>query len=123
LLVFDYGYRRPAHGDTLQAVHAHGFADPLAQPGSNDLTAHVDFAALAAAGRAGGADVHGPVEQGQWLITLGLSDRAAALARRAPDRGDEIAAAYRRLCDAQEMGALFKALAIVAPSWPTPAGF
>jgi SAM-dependent MidA family methyltransferase len=123
LLVVDYGYKASAHGDTLQAVRAHGFADPFADPGARDLTVHVDFAALGAAGAAGGARVAGPVPQGQWLITLGLSDRAAALARRAPDRDGEIAAAYQRLTGADEMGELFKCMALVAPHWPNPAGF
>ena len=123
LLAFDYGYAAGAHGDTLQAVHAHAYADPFARPGSSDLTAHVDFAALGQAADAGGARICGPVEQGQWLIALGLSDRAAALARGAPNRADEIAAAYRRLTDAEEMGSLFKVMAFVSPRWPDPAGF
>jgi SAM-dependent MidA family methyltransferase len=123
MLAFDYGYDGRAAGDTLQAVHAHAYADPFARPGSSDLTAHVDFGALAAAAVAGGARVVGPVEQGQWLMALGLSDRAAALARGAPERTDDIAAAYRRLTDRDEMGALFRVIAFVAPTWPDPAGF
>lgn len=121
LLTFDYGHDGRAVGDTLQAVRAHAFADAFAHPGATDLTAHVDFAALARAGA--GARALGPVEQGQWLLALGLSDRAAALARRAPDRAEEIAAAYRRLSDPAEMGRLFKAFTLVAPGWPDPAGF
>jgi SAM-dependent MidA family methyltransferase len=123
LLAFDYGYARSAHGETLQAVHAHAYADPFAQPGASDLTAHVDFAALGAAATAGGARVFGPIAQGQWLIALGISDRAAVLARAAPTRADEIAASYRRLTSADEMGQLFKCMAVLAPSWPNPAGF
>ena len=121
LLAFDYGHDGSRHGDTLQAVHAHAYADPLARPGASDLTAHVDFGALAAA--AAGAQIFGPVDQGQWLIALGIADRAATLARASPDRAPEITAAYRRLVDPAEMGALFKAFAIVAPGWPSPAGF
>src|SRR3546814_11033707 len=60
LLAIDYGYSGPAAGDTLQAVKAHRFADPFAQPGEADLTAHVDFAALAFAARNAGALVAGP---------------------------------------------------------------
>jgi SAM-dependent MidA family methyltransferase len=123
MLAFDYGYDGRAAGDTLQAVHAHAYADPFARPGSSDLTAHVDFGALGAAGAAGGARIVGPVEQGQWLMALGLSDRAAALARGAPERSDDIAAAYRRLTDRDEMGALFRVIGFVAPTWPDPAGF
>jgi NADH dehydrogenase [ubiquinone] 1 alpha subcomplex assembly factor 7 len=123
LIVFDYGYARRAQGDTLQAVHAHAYADPFAQPGASDLTAHVDFEALGAAATAGGARIFGPIAQGQWLIALGISDRAAVLARGAPARADDIAAAYRRLTGAEEMGQLFKCMAVLAPSWPNPAGF
>ena len=120
-ILIDYGYTDAAPGDTLQAVHAHVYADPFAMPGASDLTAHVDFSALAAA--ATGLTVHGPALQGEWLGMLGLAQRAAALARTAPERTDEIAAAHRRLTDAEEMGQLFKAMALVAPGWPEPAGF
>ena len=80
----DYGYDRPGCGDTLQAVYRHAYADPFEAPGERDLTAHVDFAALAAA--AEGVRVSGPVPQGAWLDAMGLPLRAAALARAAPDR-------------------------------------
>ncbi|WP_174273517.1 class I SAM-dependent methyltransferase [Sphingomonas bacterium] len=122
MLAIDYGHHGREAGDTLQALHAHAYADPFARPGASDLSAHVDFSALAAAARKGGARVAGPVEQGQWLIALGISDRAAALSRGAPEREHEIAAAYRRLTDAEAMGELFKVLAIHAPGWPKPAG-
>jgi SAM-dependent MidA family methyltransferase len=123
MLVIDYGYDGGAHGDTLQAVHAHAYADPFAKPGVSDLTAHVDFSALAGSARAAGTHVAGPVEQGQWLISLGLSDRAAVLARNAPRRADEIAAAYRRLTHPEEMGELFKVMAVTGRRWPEPGGF
>jgi SAM-dependent MidA family methyltransferase len=123
MLVFDYGHDGGAYGDTLQAVRDHRFADPFAQPGAHDLTAHVDFGALAAAAGGDGAQVAGPVPQGQWLIALGLAGRAAALSRGAPARADELAAAYRRLTAPEEMGELFKVMAILAPDWPEPAGF
>ena len=66
-LIADYGYSGPAIGDTLQAVHAHHFANVYASPGENDLTAHVDFATLAAAAITGGVRVKGPVGQGRFL--------------------------------------------------------
>ena len=122
-VLIDYGYADAAPGDTLQAVHAHAYADPFTKPGESDLTAHVDFSALGAAARAAGLTVHGPASQGEWLGMLGLAQRAAALARAAPDRSEEIAAAHRRLTAPEEMGQLFKAMALVAPQWPEPAGF
>ena len=123
LLAIDYGYEGPAAGDTLQAIHRHRFADPFEAAGEQDLTAHVDFAALAEAARAEGATVHSIVTQGALLGTLGIAARAGALARAAPDRRAEIEAAWRRLCAPDAMGTLFKALAITAPGWPIPSGF
>ncbi|WP_083672007.1 class I SAM-dependent methyltransferase [Sphingomonas montana] len=120
LLTIDYGYPGPAFGDTLQAVRAHRFVDPLVTPGDTDLTAHVDFTALAAA--AAPLVASGPVDQGEWLLRLGIATRAAALARATPDQGETIAAAYRRLTAPDAMGHLFKVLALTAPSWPEPAG-
>jgi SAM-dependent MidA family methyltransferase len=123
LIAIDYGHDGAHPGDTLQAVHAHAYADPFARPGTSDLTAHVDFGALAAALAAGGARPLGPVEQGQWLLSLGLAARSASLARAAPDRADELAAAHRRLSHPEEMGRLFKVLGAVGPGWPALAGF
>src|ERR1043166_1726468 len=83
VLVIDYGHAESALGDTLQAVGRHGFADPLASPGELDLTAHVDFAALARTAQAVGARVHGPLAQGAFLPRLGIEARAAALRAKA----------------------------------------
>jgi SAM-dependent MidA family methyltransferase len=122
-LIVDYGHDRPGTGDTLQAVRGHRYADPWEEPGSRDLTAHVDFAALGAAARAGGVRCRGPQSQGDWLEAIGLSLRAATLARAAPDRTEEIETARARLAAPEQMGRLFKALALIAPGWPEPSGF
>ncbi|PXA85521.1 methyltransferase [Nostoc sp. 3335mG] len=122
LLAIDYGYEGPMAGDTLQALHRHRFADPLKAPGEQDLTAHVDFAALAEAARAEGAAAHRVTTQGALLEALGIGARAAALARSAPARQGEIETAWRRLCAPDAMGTLFKALAITAQGWPVPGG-
>ena len=121
LLAIDYGYEGPAIGDTLQAVRGHAHANPFEAPGEQDLSAHVDFATLAGAAQAQGAIAWGPVDQGEWLVKLGIDSRAAALARAAPERADAIVADRQRLV--RDMGTLFKALAVTAPDWPTPAGF
>ncbi|OYY91183.1 MAG: methyltransferase [Sphingomonas sp. 28-66-16] len=116
MLAIDYGYEGPAIGETLQAVRAHRFVNPFESPGEHDLTAHVDFATLAAAAAVAGAVSHGPIDQGVLLTALGIDARAAALGPSVlPDRD--------RLVDADQMGSLFKALAITAPGWPAPAGF
>lgn len=123
-LIVDYGPAASAPGDSLQAVHNHRPVDPLAAPGEADITAHVDFAALARAAREAGAAVHGPVPQGRFLSSLGLETRADALLRQASgDQAQSIRAAVRRLLGADEMGTLFKALVITTPSLPVPPGF
>jgi SAM-dependent MidA family methyltransferase len=122
-LIVDYGHARTSAGDTLQAVAKHLFADPWEAPGERDLTVHVDFEASATAASAAGAHVFGPVEQGEWLEAIGIGARSAALAKSAPQRMDEIAAARLRLTAPDAMGSLFKVLAFVSPAWPHPAGF
>jgi len=123
-LIFDYGYAGPAHGDTLQAVRSHRYADVLRIPGEVDLTAHVDFAALAMAATTVGATAWGPVDQGDFLRRLGIEARAETLAASATAaQRRDIAAALERLIDAAQMGTLFKVLAIGARGAPPPAGF
>jgi NADH dehydrogenase [ubiquinone] 1 alpha subcomplex assembly factor 7 len=122
-LFIDYGHAASACGDTLQAVRGHRRHDVLADAGTADLTAHVDFAAIAAAATTGGARAWGPVTQGAFLAALGLAARAAALKRRAkPVQAEAIAAACRRLIEPEEMGTLFKVLALAHPALAAPAG-
>src|SRR5262249_51778817 len=98
--------------------------DVLADPGAADLSAHVDFAALARAATSAGAAAHGPLPQGEFLHRLGLDARAEILKGRAtPAQAREIDAARRRRTDAREMGTLFRALALTGPSLPIPPGF
>ena len=122
-VVIDYGHdREGAVGDTLQAVHGHRFAYVLDRPGEQDLTAHVDFAALAKAATSAGVIASRAVSQGSWLETLGIGARAVALAASNPAETDAIAVARRRLCDEGEMGRLFKVMAVRHPDWPEIAG-
>jgi NADH dehydrogenase [ubiquinone] 1 alpha subcomplex assembly factor 7 len=125
-LFLDYGHSETGFGDTLQALRAHRYVDPLADPGEADLTAHVDFAAMARSARAGGANVFGPIEQGDFLRALGLDQRTIALTRRAgPQQASEIEAARVRLSGKGDgaMGALFKAMAVAHRDLPPPPGF
>ncbi|MGQ7792703.1 class I SAM-dependent methyltransferase [Faunimonas sp. B44] len=122
-LVIDYGHAATAPGDTLQAVRRHAYCDPLEAPGESDLTAHVDFQALAAAARAGGASVHGPIAQGRFLLDLGLLNRAGQLGAAADEAAREaIRAAVERLAGRDAMGELFKVVA-VTPHGLTPPPF
>jgi SAM-dependent MidA family methyltransferase len=122
-IVIDYGYAGPALGDTLQAVRGHGFVNPYDDPGEQDLTAHVDFGTLIEAARAEDAVAFGPVDQGALLKALGIDARTQALAARSPERADQLRADRDRLVEEEQMGTLFKAIAITSPGWPVPAGF
>ena len=123
-LFIDYGYFPSGLGDTLQAVRRHRPQGVLDSPGEADLTAHVDFAAAAAAGIKAGADAYGPVSQGDFLSALGLAQRAAKLLQRAsPEQAKDIESACRRLIASDEMGTLFKVLALTHPGFPAPVGF
>src|SRR5206468_2839049 len=75
-LIVDYGHAKSAPGDTLQALRGHRYAPVLANPGEQDLTAHVDFEAVAHVARAAGAEVTRVVTQGGWLRSLGIAARA-----------------------------------------------
>jgi len=107
----------------LQAVGGHRFAPVLDKPGEQDLTSHVDFQALANAASDAGASVTPVVLQGEWLLRLGIEARAQALARVNPERADDVQAALERLTAGDQMGQLFKVIAIHSPDWPAPAGF
>lgn len=122
-LIIDYGHSKSAPGDTLQAVRGHRFAAVLDKPGDQDLTAHVDFEAVAKAALDEGAAVTPLVTQGQWLEALGIAARAQELAKAHPERADEIETARERLCNDGQMGRLFKVIGIHSPDWPAPAGF
>jgi NADH dehydrogenase [ubiquinone] 1 alpha subcomplex assembly factor 7 len=116
-LFIDYGHWQSL-GDTLQAVQAHKAVSPFDAPGQADLTAHVDFQAVAMA--AEGAQVSAMVPQGVFLERLGITARAQALARR----GDAVAvaAAHRRLTHPAEMGDLFKVIGLAPLGAPLPPG-
>jgi NADH dehydrogenase [ubiquinone] 1 alpha subcomplex assembly factor 7 len=124
-LVVDYGDAGPWLADTFQAVRGHRSVDPLEAPGEADLTAHVDFAALARAARLGGAAAYGPVPQAVLLRRLGIDLRLERLVRAAADRdrADALRAGAARLTLPAEMGQLFKALALAPPGAPVPPGF
>jgi NADH dehydrogenase [ubiquinone] 1 alpha subcomplex assembly factor 7 len=122
-LLIDYGRSAPGYGDTLQALLEHSKISPLDSPGEADLTVHADFPAVAEAARKAGAAAAPILEQGAFLRRLGLSERAQALMRARPDRADVIQRQVARLTDADQMGSLFKALALHAPAALIPPGF
>lgn len=121
-LIIDYG-SAGSTGDTFQAVRGHASEAPLAHPGQADLTAHVDFGALARTARSAGAVVTGPIPQGVFLETLGITARAQTLAARMEGAALEAhIAAHRRLTHPGEMGSLFQVLGLTPPGAPPIAG-
>jgi SAM-dependent MidA family methyltransferase len=117
-LIIDYGDWQSL-GDTLQALKSQEHTDPLATPGEADLTAHVDFAAIAA--HASPAKFSKLTPQGVFLERLGITGRAQALASKLS--GEALTshiAAHRRLTHPAEMGDLFKVVSIY-PSTAKPA--
>jgi len=125
-LVIDYGHAKSAPGETLQAVGKHQYADPLLAPGLVDLTAHVDFQALAEAAESMGARAFGPIDQGEFLRRLGIEARAVALKNTAPpSKVVEIERALTRLTGSsgRNMGQLFKAMAFGHPKLGPLPGF
>jgi NADH dehydrogenase [ubiquinone] 1 alpha subcomplex assembly factor 7 len=124
-LLIDYGaWAEGPTGDTLQAMRGHAACDPLAQPGEADLSAQVDFRALAEAAAAAGAAVYGPVPQGTFLRALGIEARMLRLlAGASAERRRALRAALFRLTDASAMGELFKVLVLARPGAPLPPGF
>jgi len=122
-LLIDYGPLVSAAGESVQAIRNGKYADPLADPGSADLTAHVDFASLAAAASCAGADVQGPVKQNAFLTALGLPQRTDMLAQKSPQMAAKLRMAGRRLTAPEAMGSLFKAMAICPKGFPPLPGF
>ncbi len=114
-LIIDYGHAWYGLGETLQAVAGHSFVDPLRAPGQVDLTAHVDFAALAQCTESMGGHAHGPVSQRDWLHRLGIDKRAATLKAHVPySKAAEMEHALARLTagGSRGMGELCKVMAI-----------
>ncbi len=119
-LIIDYGDWQSL-GDTLQALSAHDMVDPLAQPGQADLTAHVDFATIAA--HAAPAKFSRLTPQGVFLERLGITQRAQRLAQQL--QGDALDAqikAHRRLTHPSEMGDLFKVISLYPANATPPPG-
>lgn len=120
-IVIDYGHQGEAGGDTLQAVSRHGYAGVFDRPGEADLSAHVDFAALAR--RAARCDLlsYGPIPMGLFLLRLGIGERLNQLCVNAtPEQREALIAGVRRLTSPMEMGELFRVLAVTNGVKPAP---
>ncbi|KAL1955470.1 hypothetical protein VTO42DRAFT_8496 [Malbranchea cinnamomea] len=130
-LIIDYGPLSTIPVNSLRGIRKHRVVSPFTAPGQVDLSADVDFTALAeAAIRASpGVEVYGPIEQGSFLQSLGIAERAAQLLRRVDDeeKRRSIESGWKRLVErgGGGMGRIYKAMAIVPESGGVrrPVGF
>lgn len=122
ILAIDYGHGKTQTGETLQALQRHAYADPLDAPGEADLSAHVDFGALAAAANGVGLTVQPLATQAYFLRRLGIVERAATLSAANPSEAADIEGALERLTGADQMGELFKVFCAASPGL-APSGF
>lgn len=123
-LIIDYGHDR-ASSDSLRGIKEHKFVDVLMEPGEVDLSAFVDFAALKSAFHS--PEMHpnnlenikkltsyGPITQGEFLVNLGIDARLAKLLRQCKNdkETDYLISSFRRLIDDDQMGKVYKVLAV-----------
>ena len=122
-IFFDYGYTS-SHGDTFQAIRENKFVNPLDDPGNADLTAHVDFSDITQQAINNLVNVWGPDTQGTFLKKMGAIERFKALESLSDNKiKQELRLGLNRLIDIDEMGKLFKVLAITSNKFPSPEGF
>lgn len=121
-LCLDYGYEK-GEGESLQALFEGKPASPLSHIGHSDLTCHVNFGRLKELALSKGLGVLGPLSQGKFLKNIGLDLRAETLKHQNPSQRTSLDAAVVRLTHPQQMGVLFKAMAVFFPSSFTPTGF
>jgi len=114
-LFIDYGRDRPEAGDTLQALYRHTKTDPLEAPGAHDLTQWADFPSLALTALNMGLGVSEITPQGVFLQRLGIIERFEELRAKNPDQTDRLARQVHRLIAPEEMGDLFKVMALSHP--------
>jgi len=123
-LFIDYGPAESSLGDSFQSVKRHEYTNPLQDPGTSDLTAHVDFERLRFLADDKNCET-APIEtQGRFLERLGIEARALILSRNADEKQkSQIASDMKRLVSTEEMGTLFKAMTFYSNMAAPPAGF
>jgi NADH dehydrogenase [ubiquinone] 1 alpha subcomplex assembly factor 7 len=122
-LIIDYGHTG-GYGDTLQAMRHHKYTNPLHEPGSADLTTHVDFTALGREAYRQGLIASQPLPQGLFLAQLGILQRWERLAANAtPEQAHQLSTGVHRLTSPGGMGELFKVLAITGGGLSLPEPF
>ena len=123
-LIIDYGYDKSAAGDTFQAMKDHHYTDPLNNIGTSDLTSHVNFDMIGQAAQQMGVTTHGPVAQGTFLMSIGMWERAMHLSQDVDTKEKEhILSCLVRLTSPDQMGELFRVLALTSIEQTKVAGF
>lgn len=123
-LFLDYGHAHSAMGDTLQAMKDHAYTSIFDTPGSCDLTTHVDFENIARTAQSDDIIVHGPTTQGAFLKELGIEVRAERLLAGAnAAQAEDLRSGMHRLIDTDQMGSLFKVIALTSDPNMEIAGF
>lgn len=119
-LILDYGPADTIPTSTLRGIRSHQPVSPLTDSGLVDISANVDFTALAEAALAAspGVEVHGPVEQGGWLQSMGIQERAQIICKGLGEDEEgqkRVQGAVQRLVErgGGAMGKIYKVLAIV----------
>jgi len=121
-LCIDYGYEE-GRGDSIQALYRGAPSDPLSHIGLSDLTCHVNFGRLKEIALSRGLGVLGPLSQGKFLKNIGFNQRIDMLKQKNPSQKASLDAAATRLIHPQQMGTLFKVMAVFSPSSAIPLGF
>ena len=120
--LIDYGYGEHSLGDSFQAVKRHQYQDVLEEPGTADLTAHVNFARIVEQAEARGLMVYGAVTQRDFLVGLGIEALADLFILQAQENNvaaSPIRWGLNRLISPEEMGTLFKVIILAHPDLPT----
>jgi SAM-dependent MidA family methyltransferase len=118
-LIMDYGTLSTIPINSLRGIKSHEKVAPLSEPGRVDVSADVDFTSLAEAAIEGsdGVEVHGPVEQGDFLGALGIEERMRQLLRNVKDeeKRKTLETGWTRLVEKSggSMGQIYKVMAIV----------
>lgn len=118
-LIMDYGTLSTIPINSLRGIREHRKVPPLSSPGQVDVSADVDFTALAEAAieASEGVEVHGPVEQGDFLQVMGIAERMRQLLKGIPDeeRRKNLETGWKRLIEkgGGGMGKIYKVMAII----------
>ena len=122
-IILDYGPTDTIPANSLRGIRGHQHVSPLSSPGLVDISADVDFVALAEAALTAspGVEVHGPVEQGAFLLSMGIRERAEMLIKALGNDVESrkrVESSWQRLVDrdGSGMGKVYKAMAIVPES-------